>query len=259
MLIDYRYYLEEDPFVEAVIEMAMPIAHGEYDYPTLCQVAPHRAYVLEIEHRCVIIVDRFKSLYFVDALLSVRDFPFHTPAGILSREHWLRITLDVLLSRITSLRDCVYFLVDAVFQIRLDPRAITLRNLGQAALPEELKDLLATLAAEARHIREDRDRHLHRGEERDLFDPTVAFKGAALLEIHRPHDNFDVDLGDGRALKLSELHEAVVTKIRADYHEAGDALFRHVQAILRVVEREYWRRWSELRDTAKIVAEWERT
>src|SRR5205807_7249200 len=127
--------------------------------PTLCEIAPHRAYVLEIEHRCVIIVDRFKSLYFVDALLSVRDFPFHTPAGTLSREHWIRITLDVLLSRITSLRDCVYFLVDTVFQLRLDPRAITLRNLRKVALPEELKNLLVSIASEARSIREDRDRH----------------------------------------------------------------------------------------------------
>ena len=158
----------------------------------------------------MIIVDRFKSLYFVDALLSVRDFPFHTPAGILSREHWIRITLDVLLSRITSLRDCVYFLVDAVFQLRMDPRAITLRNLREAVLPEELKDLLVSVAADARHIRENRDRHFHRGEERELFEPTVAFKSASLLEIHRPDDNFGVEFGDGRALKLGELHEAVV-------------------------------------------------
>ena len=49
MLAQRIRYLEQDPFVEAVIEMAMPIAHGEYDYPTLCEVAPHRAYVLEID------------------------------------------------------------------------------------------------------------------------------------------------------------------------------------------------------------------
>ena len=59
-------------------------------------------------------------------------------------------------------------------------------------------------------------------------------------------------------MKLREVHEAVVAKIRADYHEAGDALFGHVQGVLRVVEREYWRRWAELRDTANVVAEWER-
>ncbi len=125
-------------------------------------------------------------------------------------------------------------------------------------MPDELKDLLVCVAADARNIREDRDRHFHRGEERKLFDPAVAFKSASLLEIHRPDDNFVVEFGDGRALKLGELHEAVVAKIQGDYHEAGDALFGHVQAVLRLVEREYSRRWSELRDTAKIVAEWER-
>src|SRR4051794_9729271 len=68
-------------------------------------------------------------------LLSVRDFPFCTPAGTLSRDHWIRITLDVLLSRITSLRDCVYFLVDT----RVDKRQWTrapqrARPIGELAM-----------------------------------------------------------------------------------------------------------------------------
>ena len=94
--------------------------------------------------------------------------------------------------------------------------------------------------------------------ERELFDPTVAFESASLLEIHRPDDNCDVEFGEGRALKPGELHEAVAAKIRNNCHAAGDALLAHAQAALWVIEREYGARWSELRDTAKVVAEWER-
>src|SRR5262245_61744839 len=93
----FRYYLEGDRSVEMVFAKAFIGAYGSYPYDELLKVARHRAYALETEHRVFALVERFKSLYFVDALLSFTEFPFLTPGGVLSREQWVRIACDVML------------------------------------------------------------------------------------------------------------------------------------------------------------------
>jgi hypothetical protein len=97
----------------------------------------------------------------------------------------------------------------------MDPRAITLRNLRGVVLPENCRTSWWASPLTLGISEGIATGHCHRGEERGLFDRTVALKDASLLEMHRPDDTFDVECGAGCALKLGELHEAVVAKIIA--------------------------------------------
>ena len=128
---NWRYDLEEDGFVGTIIQMAQPV--HLWDGPTLTyedlrRDNPHRAYVIAIEYRTTRIVDRFKSLNVLDRMLAYEGFPIKTAEGSIFRDHWIRITLDVLLSRLTSIRDCCFLFAAEIHELGLDPRDVSLKS-----------------------------------------------------------------------------------------------------------------------------------
>ena len=63
----WRYDLENEEFVYKIISMAQPVHLWDgmnLSYEELLHDNPHRAYVIAIEYRTLMIVDRFKSLIF---------------------------------------------------------------------------------------------------------------------------------------------------------------------------------------------------
>jgi hypothetical protein len=67
----WRYDLEEEEFVYKIISMAQPVHLWDgtnLTYEELLLENPHRAYVIAIEYRTLIIVDRFKSLNILSAV-----------------------------------------------------------------------------------------------------------------------------------------------------------------------------------------------
>lgn len=249
--VGWRYDLEQDPFVAKLLTMGLHVGYGEHSHDQLLRIAPHRAYVLEIEHRIWMLVERFKSLNFVDSLLAFRQFPFFTGYGVLNREQWLRVTQDVMLVRITSIRDCAFMLVASVYQMDLQPQQVSLKALKQRLPQNGVLEVLKQIAASARDIRDDRDRHFHRGEEPALFHPRVALKSAALGEVYGPVGT--VILDDGHVTSLEAMHDAAAAQLQQRHHKAGDALFGHARELVAEVEPEFWRQWRTMRDRAEVV------
>jgi hypothetical protein len=167
----WRYDLEEEDFVYKIISMAQPVHLWDgpnLTYADLLRDNPHRAYVIAIEYRTLIIVDRFKSLNILDRMFAYDRLPIATSDGSIFRDDWIRITLDVLLSRLTSIRDCCFLFVSEIYELGLEPRRVNLESLKKLLRDNKVLDLLTKIADTARSIREERDRHLHRGEERPL-------------------------------------------------------------------------------------------
>ena len=167
----WRYDLEEEDFVYKIILMAQPVHLWDgpnLTYADLLRDNPHRAYVIAIEYRTLIIVDRFKSLNILDRMFAYDRLPIATSDGSIFRDDWIRIILDVLLSRLTSIRDCCFLLVSEIYELGLEPRRVNLESLKKLLRDNKVLDLLTKIADTARSIREERDRHLHRGEERPL-------------------------------------------------------------------------------------------
>lgn len=264
--IEWRYDLEEEKFVCGIISMAGAV--HLWDGPTLTYAEllrdnPHRAYVIAIEYRTLRIVDRFKSLNMLDRMLAYDGFPIKTVEGSIFRDQWIRIILDVLLSRLTSIRDCCFLFAAELYELGIDPRNVNLGSLKKYIPDQGAVDVLVNIADTALSIRDERDRHLHRGEERvlsgklnQLFQVAAMFEGSDGPCLKQ--GVFDLDKGTEQVdIKLPEMHSKIISEIRTQYHCEGDRLIELTRELFLVVAPEFERRWAKKRDSAKLVRSWE--
>jgi hypothetical protein len=260
----WRYDLEEEAFVCAIISMAQAVHlwdGPDLTYQELLRDNPHRAYVIAIEYRILKIVDRFKSLNILDRMFSYAEFPIKTSAGSIFRDQWIRIINDVLLVRLTSIRDCCFFFIAEIFEMDSAPRKVNLKNLKKHIQDRAIVDALTEIGDAARDIRDERDRHLHRGEERPILgELDQIFEAMARRECGAEFKAYDSD-AEGRRieLELPAMHTRAISLTRAEYHQNGDRLLALTRKLFGLTEPEFERRWAKKRDVAKDVRDWERS
>jgi len=263
---DWRYDLEEEEFVYRIISMAGAVHLWDgtnLTYANLLRDNPHRAYVIAIEYRTLTIVDRFKSLDILERMLAYDGFPIKTVEGSIFRDQWIRIILDVLLSRLTSIRDCCFLFAAEIYELGIDARNVNLGSLKKHIRDKGVVDVLIKIADTARNIRDERDRHLHRGEERalsgelDQFFHLVA-RSEGRNTGHPKLGFLDPEKGAQPVeINLSEMHSKIISDIRTEYHQEGDGLIALTRELFVVAEPEFERRWAKKRDSAKLVRSWE--
>jgi hypothetical protein len=264
--IKQEYYLEDEEFVNEVFGMAQPIHMWDgphLRYKELRRDNPHRAYVVAIEHFVYRIVERCKSLSVIDRMLAFGEFPIQNAEVKVSRYEWLRVVLDVLLSRFTSIRDCAYLLVAEVYELGLDPRQVNLSRLSSMIPDASVVDLLQKIGAAGRELRDERNVHLHRGGERDLSDGLDQI--FRMLAFYEPAWGPDISLerqdGARQTIErkdLSKLYTSAVEEIRSDFLKEADELMQLLKDLLSTLVPEYVRRWKDKRAVAKDVRDWER-
>ena len=263
----WRYDLEEEEFVYKIISMSQPIHlwDGATDFAELSRDNHHRAYVIAIQHFTLIIVDRFKSLNVLDMMFAYDGFPIATTDGSLFRDDWIRITLDVLLSRLTSIRDCCFLFIAEIYELGLDPRRVNLETLKKGVGDARVLALLTDISATARSIRDERDRHLHRGEERTLageldqfFELVARSEGS---EVSTLRFAFVEHAGGTQSeeINLSEMHAKIVANVRSEYHREGDLLIKLTRELNVAANSEFEQRWAKKRDSSALVRSWERS
>jgi hypothetical protein len=186
-----RLSLDDSLLIGVTFDLSQPLYLGDRDYDTLVKEAPEAAYVIDVHFRVGALLKRFESLYLVYKLLSVNSFPVSTPSGAISRENWVRIALDLLLSRLTSIRDCTFLLIAEVFELGLDLRSVTrfqLKSNAVIASIPPLGNLIDDIANIGRSFRDERNLHLHRGQERPLGnDPDIYSIASAFEAFGRLH------------------------------------------------------------------------
>jgi Cthe_2314-like HEPN len=207
--------IESSEFIGHIFDLSI-IKYSEHDYETLIKIAPDRAYVIDLEYRTQNLFHRFQSLNVVYKMLGINEFPVESSFCHIYREEWIRATLDLLLSRFTSVRDCIYLLVAEVFELGLEPRKISLQNLlknqsiGQHT---DIYNLLDEISKIGKNLREERNENFHEGVQRSLGDDDITYKLSSLLEFYGQRkiyiNNVDINL-DG-------LHNKVVEEIRCEF------------------------------------------
>jgi hypothetical protein len=262
----WRYDLEEERFICRIISMAQAVHLWDgqkITYEDLLRDNPHRAYVIAIEYRALIIVDRFKSLNILDRMLAYEGFPIKTAEGAIFRDQWIRIIRDVLLSRLTLIRDCCFLLVAEIYELGLAPRNVSLSILKKLITDGAVVDLLNTIAQSARNIRDERDQYLHRGEQRTLSgEMDQFFQIMAMTEgshISTPKLGFFDDEKGNQPIEINlrEIHETIVRETLTEYHRDGDQLLTLTRELFDLIEPEFNRRWADKRKIAKDIRGWE--
>jgi hypothetical protein len=210
--------LDDSLFVGVTYDLSQPIYMGNRDYDTLVSEAPDAAYLIDVHYRVHALSRRFESLNIVYSLLSFNSFPVSTPAGAISRAHWVRITLDVLLSRLTSIRDCTFLLIAEVFELGLDPKSISRSQLKKNPIilaVRSLADLIEDIADIGRSFRDERDLHLHRGEERPLGqDPDLYYTASAFEAFGREIQGNDAS---GNPINLENDHRQIIEQLETEF------------------------------------------
>lgn len=265
-LPSWRYDLEENDFVWRIVEMAHAVHLWDrsLNYDELVRDNPHRAYVIAIEYRLERIVDRFKSVNVVDQMLAVRQLSISNPMRPISWYQWSRIILDVCLARVTSIRDCSFLFVSEIYELGLDPRKVSLKTIKNTVHDELVIEVCERIAGAARHFRDDRDRHLHRGEESDfgIGEDAFFYKILSVRDTLSGSTGRIVKMrgaaGEERVPDVVVMHEEVVRNIQEEYHRETDTLITLVEELLIAVEPEFDRRWSTKRDSASDVRDWEK-
>jgi hypothetical protein len=235
---------DDSLFVGVTYDLAQPIYLNGEDYDTLLTEAPEAAYVVNVHYRVHMLVRRFASLNIVFNLLAYSDFPITTPAGMISREQWVRVTLDVLLSRLTSIRDCVFLLISETFELGLDPKNTSrykIKSHTKIAPLTTLCALIDEISEIGRDFRNERDRHLHRGEERELGENPLIYMSVSMLEtIGKEGGSTDES---GNPVDLDNEHKKVVEQLLDEFtsttkeldekiHELFDVVYPHFKSIL---------------------------
>jgi hypothetical protein len=169
----------------------------------------------------------------------------------------------VLLTRLTSIRDCYFLLAAEIYELGVDPRNVNQGRLKKHIGDKGIVDLLIKIADTARNIRDERDRHLHRGEERalsgelDQFFHMVARSEGG--NAGKPKLGFfDPEKGTRPVeVNLSKMYSKIISDIRTEYHHEGDRLITLTREFFVAAEPEFERRWAKKRDSAKLVRSWE--
>ncbi|KOO59971.1 hypothetical protein WH43_01210 [Rheinheimera sp. KL1] len=204
-------------FIGVVYDLYQPLYFRDFEFET---ASPDVRYVLHVHHRANALNDTFKSLETIYQLLSLTNLPVETSLGNISRYNWVRSILDVMLGRVTSIRDCVFLLIESVCEVGLSPRQVSRKALIRSSKiinNNRLVKLIDEVAKVGKHLREERDRLFHRGERRTLGSRPEFYYAASAIEAFGGLGKFTGP--DDEELDLEEEHKNIITEIEADFHQ----------------------------------------
>jgi hypothetical protein len=220
--------IEGSDFVARIMDLSQiwPTELYGLDFETLRKEHSGRVYVAEISNRLVPLMDRVLSLNQIFDLLEQRKLPIKIGQRNFSRYDWVRLTLDILQVRFTSVRDSALLVAAAVFEIHQDPRMIKVSKLRAILGAAKIADSLERIGSVGRDIRNARDRNFHRAE-----DP-VPFDDPALFQFLAKAETFNRWKTPKLTSDLDSIHKKVMTAIRIDFDREALKLIKELHRLL---------------------------
>jgi hypothetical protein len=161
-----RLEIEETDFVYRVIAsssiLLAPEEAVDPDYASGEKIHPAKIYAMDVHSRTIPLVDRVYSLNEIFGLLEVKILPLQLGSYHFSKFEWLRLIIDLIHVRFTSLRDSAILVAAAVLQIDDDPRQIRISTIEKIEGSKKIVATLRKLSAIGLEIRQARDRNFHR-------------------------------------------------------------------------------------------------
>lgn len=238
--------LENCELVGLIYDRHLAVSFSEYEtLDALAKEWPDGFYVWCTHERIEPLVNAFSRLDLISRMLRIESFPLHGPNGaFVSSAEWLRVTNELILVRLSSIRDLVVLLVAAVHEIEVPEHGLTLGRLLKnptVAGNAELAADLTRLARAGSNLRDERNRFVHEGLRRafgdyQLFDTLAYMEASGIKTEVRPLVRED---GSELSFELLAEHRTIARTLDEEFHSNAQTLHRLVVDI-----------------AAKLVPEW---
>jgi hypothetical protein len=173
--------------------------------------------------------------------MAFQDFPLRTSKGNISRMDWLQVATDAMLLRFSSVRDCSFLLVNAVFELGIDDRKVALHRLrrNRALLGNRVLDPIQKVADVGRELRHQRNKHAHAGIEPELIAASTMFRVACYGErMGQPFVGMD-----GRSLPVEPEYRAIASGMLRVFSETAAQLQASLDSLFDELDAVFLEKW----------------
>jgi hypothetical protein len=180
---DYHWWdLDGTELAGVLHSVLMPIQLGADDYGNdwdeFQRLNPAGAYAWQVGSQHEVLDQAIIALRPVQKFVRVRRLPIATSRGNITREEWLRATIDLFLFRMSGIRDHCLHLVSVVFELGFAPLDVKSNKILNAVgiKGTELGKLIQRVASIGSSLRGERNKRAHEGIQRVLTkDPFFTY------------------------------------------------------------------------------------
>jgi len=222
-------------FVGRIFDLSIIGMHFE-TYEELAKY-PDAKYVIDVNWTVTSMVRRVESLNIIGNMLWPEHLPKNFKQFPLSRYDWLVVATDAFLVRYISVVDCALFIVNEVLELGLKPKACTFKNLKRVGVPKAILDLIEDMLIDQGHLRVERNRRVHHGEERGFTLDDQTFRVSAQFEYWSNGmtgtDKF------GRRINVERSFNEALVELQRDFNRSTRALKRKLDQLYEELRDEF--------------------
>jgi hypothetical protein len=230
-----RLEIEETDFVYRVIAsssiMLSPEEAADPDYLSGEKLHPAKEYAIEVYSRMIPLVDRIYALNEIFGLLEITSFPIKLGSHDFSRFEWLRLIIDLIHVRFTSIRDSAILIAAGVLEIHLPPRQLKLSSFDQMENSKKILKILRIINLIGRETREARNLNFHRSQ---VNVPSLEDFGQ------------DVFHSVSKMEVWGRLHQETVDELTKTYGKSRNRIFKQYDQETRKIVKELRKLFDEL-------------
>lgn len=238
-----RYLIESDnhKFIGRVYDLSIISFHFE-TYEELINYDDAR-YVFHVNHWLSTMTRRIESMNRVaDMLWLERQFFDERPLAI-SRYDWANIAADAFLMRFISISDGAIILTNEVFEVGLEAKDCTIKNLKKASLPKDVLDAITQIVRNHQKLRSERNSRFHHGVERELSSDDHTFLIAALFE--KNGNGIRGEDRHGRRISLKRYLKEALVELQRDFNASNRKLASDLDRLYGLLEAEFESRFRK--------------
>ncbi len=198
-------------------------------------------YAYEVGEYLHALARRVESLNLVGDMLwpesipdSFKDFP-------VSRYDWLTISADVFLMRYISVVDCCLLLINSVYELNLTPQECVIRKI-EKLIPKNILNTISEMIADQGHLRSERNRRFHHGQERGFTDDDQVFKMASLFEYRG--NGLKGNDQNGRKINVTRSFNEGLVELQRDFNSTNRQLIRRLNKLYNDLHIEFESRFG---------------
>jgi hypothetical protein len=200
-------------------------------------------YAFDVNFELSTLVQRVESLNLVGDMIWPTSMPEDFKEFPISRYDWLTVAADAFLMRYVSVVDCAQLLVNAVYELGLDPRKCTLENLTKkVGAPQVIKILEATRDDQG-DLRKERNARFHHGSERGFTQDPTMFRITALYERRGQLMEGGIDR-DGRRIDVRRSFNEGLVELQRDFNRSSRRLSKRLGELYDELGREFEARFA---------------